>query len=129
MKKPSIIIVVFDQRSQSEFFRCLDWNYLVSAWSNTIHWERVNRMTIRLYLAGIDGLDSILVTRRRRKDKIFIGAYNTQGELIQTGMWEFECNNNLAVCYRRVYKQELAKVLQDRLVDFCCYTFLSRGNE
>jgi len=124
MKNCSVITVVFDQITQEDFFRRLNWDYLVKAWSNTINWEEINSMSIRLYLAGLDGLDNIVVTRRQRGDKIFIGAYNNQGELLQSGLWEYDAINQLAICYRRVYKLELAKILQDRLVDFCYSTFL-----
>ena len=127
MNNPAVIVVIFDQISKAEFFRRLDWSYLVRAWSNTIRWEQVTERTIRLYLAGIDGLDSVLITRRQRGGKVFIGARNASGELIQSGVWEYETDSHLAVCYRRVHKPELASVLQDRLADFCCSTFLTKG--
>ncbi|PMP42486.1 hypothetical protein [Vibrio splendidus] len=126
MKKPAIIIVVFDQITRSEFFKRLSWDYMVDAWSNTIRWEQINPTTIKLDLAGIDGMDSIFITRRHRGNKIFIGARNSERELIQTGVWEYEDDAELAVCYRRVHKRELANLLQDRLADFCCSTFLRK---
>ena len=125
MNQPAVIVVVFDQISKGEFFRRLDWSYLVRAWSNTIRWEQLTAMTIRLYLAGIDGLDSVVITRRQRGEKVFIGARDGRGQLIQSGVWEYENDSQLAVCYRRVHKPELASVLQDRLADFCCSTFLT----
>lgn len=124
MKDASIIMVVFDQISKDDFFKKLHWDYLVRAWSKTIKWENINPMTIRLYLAGIDGLESIVITRRKRGEKVFIGAYHNDGELLQTGVWEYDSQQKIAICYRKVYKTELVQLLQDRLVDFCYSTFL-----
>ena len=124
MTSPSIIVIVFDQIAQDEFFRRLDWPFLVRAWSKTIRWERVSRSTIRLDLAGIDGLQSIFVTRRYRGNKVFIGARDGNRILIQTGVWEWDETDQFAVCYRRVYKPELVEILRERLADFCCSTFL-----
>jgi hypothetical protein len=129
MKDSSIVTVIFDQISQEDFLKRLNWDYLVKAWSKTINWENINPMTIRLYLAGLDGLESIVITRRKRGEKIFIGAYNNEGELVQTGLWEYDAEHQLAVCYRKIYKTELAHILQDRLVDFCCSTFLNKDQE
>ena len=117
-------MVVFDQIEREEFFRRLDWPFLVRAWSKAIHWERISPSTIRLDLAGIDALQSIFVTRRHRGKKVFIGARDSSRVLIQTGVWEWDDVGQLAVCYRRVYKPELVMILRDRLADFCCSTFL-----
>lgn len=124
MTTASIIIVVFDQIERGEFFRRLDWPFLVRAWSKTIHWERISTSTIRLDLAGIDGLQSIFVTRRYRGKKVFIGARDSNRTLIQTGVWEWDDAGQLAICYRRIYKPELVTILRERLADFCCSTFL-----
>lgn len=124
MKKPETIVVVFDNISREEFFHRLEWPYLVRAWSQAIGWEPVSATTIRLDLAGIDGLNSIYVTRRPRGDKVFIVARDSERRLIQTGTWEWDGTDALAVCYRRVYVQELAELLRERLVDFCYNTFL-----
>jgi len=126
MIKPAVIVVVFDQITRDEFFQRLDWPFLVKAWSKAIRWEQVSPTTVRLDLAGLDGLDSVTVTRRIRGDKVFIGARNGKGELVQTGVWEYEAESGLCVCYRRVHKIELAEVLCERLVDFCCSTFLKK---
>ena len=124
MITPSIIVVVFDQIEREEFFRRLDWPYLVRAWSKAIDWESISPSTIRLDLAGIDGLQSIFVTRRHRGRKVFIGARDSNRTLIQSGVWEWDEANQLAVCYRRIYKIELVEILRERLADFCCSTFL-----
>lgn len=125
MSLHSTIVVVLDQIERAEFFRRLDWPFLVRAWSKAINWERVSESTIRLDLAGIDGLQSIFVTRRYRGAKVFIGARDSQGTKIQTGAWEWDEVNQYAVCYRRVYKPELVGLLRERLAEFCCSTFLS----
>lgn len=124
MTTPSIIIVIFDQIGREEFFRRLDWSFLVRAWSKAIHWERISTSTIRLDLAGIDDLQSIFVTRRYRNDKVFIIAHDSNRVLIQTGVWEWDDIDQLALCYRRIYKPELVTTLRERLADFCCSTFL-----
>ena len=125
MNLHSTIGVVWDQIERAEFFRRLDWPFLERAWSKAINWERVSASTIRLDLAGIDGLQSIFVTRRYRGAKVFIGARDSKGTKIQTGAWEWDEANQYAVCYRRVYKPELVGLLRERLADFCCSTFLS----
>ena len=124
MTPHSTIVVVFDQIKRDEFFRRLDWPFLVRAWSKAINWERISSSTIRLDLAGIDGLQSIFVTRRYRGAKVFIGARDGNRALIQTGAWEWDEENHLAVCFRRVYKPELVELLRERLAEFCCSTFL-----
>ena len=124
MTAPSTIVIIFDQIKRDEFFRRLDWPFLVRAWSGTIGWQSVSPSTIRLDLAGIDGLQSIFVTRRYRGDKVFIGARDGNRILIQTGVWEWDEIGHLAVCYRRVYKPELVETLRERLADFCCSIFL-----
>jgi len=124
MNPHSTIVVVFDQIKRDEFFRRLDWPFLVRAWSKAINWEQTSISTIRLDLSGIDGLQSIFVTRRYRGTKVFIGARDSNHKLIQTGAWEWDEINHLAVCFRRVYKPELIELLRERLADFCCSTFL-----
>lgn len=124
MTPHSTIVVVFDQIKRDEFFRRLDWPFLVRAWSKAINWEQISSSTIRLDLAGIDGLQSIFVTRRYRGAKVFIGARDGNRTLIQTGVWEWDEANHLAICFRRVYKPELVELLRERLAEFCCSTFL-----
>lgn len=124
MTPHSTIVIVFDQIERDEFFRRLDWSFLVSAWSKVINWEKISSSTIRLDLAGIDGLQSIFVTRRFRGDKVFIGARDGNRTLIQTGVWEWDEVNHLAICLRRIYKPELVELLRERLAEFCCATFL-----
>lgn len=120
------IIVLFDQISAPEFFRRLEWPFLVKAWSKAIGWRHLAPHKVELELAGLDGLDKITITRRARGPNIFIGARNAQGELIQSGLWTYDAEAGLGVCYRRVYKPELAETLRERLADFCCATFLKK---
>ncbi|WP_071825378.1 hypothetical protein [Xenorhabdus poinarii] len=124
MSRYSTIIVVFDQVSREDFFHRLEWPYLVRAWSRTIAWHQLSTQKVQLELDGLDGIDNLTITRRRRGDRIFIGARNKAGALIQSGLWEYEQRNQLCVCYRRVYKPELVGLLRERLPDFICSTFL-----
>ncbi|MFK7874162.1 MAG: hypothetical protein AB8B71_00060 [Paracoccaceae bacterium] len=127
MSKHAVVIVVFDEISKPEFLRRLDWSYLVKAWSKAIRWETISKTSIKLHLAGIDGLDSVTVSRRTINGKVYIGARDGNGDLLQSGLWDYEDHGNLAVCYRRIHKPELASVLKDRLADFCCSTFLKEA--
>ncbi|WFQ79423.1 hypothetical protein PXH59_17955 [Xenorhabdus sp. SF857] len=122
--KSSTIVVVFDQVSRADFFNRLEWPYLVKSWSKTISWHQLSAHKVQLELDGLDEIDSLTITRRRRGDRIFIGARNRVGELIQSGLWEYEQESQLCVCYRRVYKPELVNLLRERLPDFICSTFL-----
>ncbi|SMB45833.1 conserved hypothetical protein [Serratia proteamaculans] len=124
MTQPSIIVVVFDQLSREDFFRRLEWPALVRAWSRTIDWHYLSAHKVLLELSGLDGIDRLTITRRQRGDRIFIGARDRHGTLIQSGVWEYERESGLCVCYRRVYRPELVKVLRDRLADFVCATFM-----
>ncbi|QHM74006.1 hypothetical protein [Mixta intestinalis] len=118
------VIVVFDQISKNTFFDKLEWASLVNAWSGTIAWYQLSPHKVELTLKGLDGLDSLIITRRRRGDRVFIGARDSAGELIQSGIWEYETDSGLCVCYRRVYKAALATTLRERLSDFIFTTFL-----
>ena len=126
MTQISKVVVLFDQITAPEFFQRLEWPFLVKAWSKAIRWRHLSphKVELELELEGLDGLNCITVTRRVRGDKIFIGARNSAGELIQSGLWEYDTEADLGVCYRRIYKPELAETLRTRLVDFCCATFL-----
>lgn len=124
MSRYSTVIVLFDQVSRDDFFHRLEWPQLVSAWSKTIAWQPIAAHKVRLELAGLDGIDNLIITRRRRGDRIFIGARDKHGTLIQSGLWEFEAENQLCVCYRRVYQPALVSVLRERLADFVCTTFM-----
>jgi len=124
MIKPSIIIVVFDNITSEDFFRRLEWPYLVKAWSKTISWHQLSTHKAFLKLDGLDGIDGMTITRRRRGNRIFIGARDQSGLLIQSGIWEYEPLSHLCVCYRRIYKPNLVLLLQERLVNFILATFL-----
>lgn len=124
MMVSSTIVVVFDQLSREDFFRRLEWPALVRAWSKTIAWRPLSAHRVLLELAGLDGIDRLTITRRRRGDRIFIGARDSDGVLLQSGVWEYECESGLCVCYRRVYRPELVVVLRERLADFVCATFM-----
>ncbi|SFU92618.1 hypothetical protein SAMN04488527_13916 [Aliiroseovarius crassostreae] len=131
MTQSSTVVVLFDQISAPEFFRRLEWPFLIKAWSKAISWHYLSPQKVELKLAGLDGLDSIVVTRRVRGDKIFIAARNGMGELIQSGVWEYDTDAGLGVCYRRIRKPDLVETLRERLADFCCATFLKKetGND
>ncbi len=131
MTQSSTVVVLFDQISAPDFFRRLEWPFLVKAWSKAISWQYLSPHKVKLALAGLDDLDSIVVTRRARGDRIFIGARNGAGEMIQSGVWEYDKEAGLGVCYRRIYKPDLAETLRERLADFCCATFLKKetGND
>lgn len=118
------IVVVFDQTSKKAFFDKLEWDSLVKSWSGTIDWHQRSPYKVELKLEGLDGLNSLIITRRRRGDRIFIGARDETGQLIQSGLWEYETDSGLCICYRRVYKEALATTLRERLADFICTTFL-----
>lgn len=124
MTTSSAIIVVFDQLSREDFFRRLEWPALVQAWSKTIDWRPLSAHRVLLELSGLDGIDRLTITRRRRGDRIFIGARDMNGVLLQSGVWEYERDSGLCVCYRRVYRPELVAVLRERLADFVCTTFM-----
>jgi hypothetical protein len=124
MSQSSTIIVVFDKVTREDFFRRLEWSYLVKAWSKTIAWHQLSAHKVQLELAGLDGIDNLTITRRQRGDRIFIGARDRDGVLIQSGLWEYERESQLCICYRRVYKQELVPLLRERLADFICSTFI-----
>ncbi|WP_187181824.1 hypothetical protein [Serratia marcescens] len=124
MSRFSTIIVVFDNVTQEDFFRRLEWSHLVKAWSKTIAWHQLSVNKVLLELDGLDGIDNLTITRRRRGNRIFIGARGRDGLLIQSGLWEFEQESQLCVCYRRVYKPELVPILRERLADFICSTFM-----
>ncbi|CAI2467724.1 hypothetical protein V2T44_18255 [Serratia ficaria] len=124
MTPSSTIVVVFDQLSREDFFRRLEWPALVRAWSKTIEWHYLSAHKVLLELSGLDGIDRLTITRRRRGDRIFIGARDRQGTLIQSGVWEYESESGLCICYRRVYRPELVGVLRERLADFVCTTFM-----
>lgn len=121
---PSTIVVLFDGVDRAQFLRRLEWPFLVKAWSKAIRWERVGASRVRLELAGIDGLQTIQVTRRALGGKIFIAAHDMRGGLIQTGVWSFEDALGVCVCVRRVYRAELVETLRERLPDFIAATFL-----
>jgi len=127
MNVPSIIIVLFDGITRVQFFEKLEWPYLVKAWSKTISWKRLTPSKVQLQLSGIDELDTIIVTRKLRNNRIFIGARSGKGELIQSGVWEYDDKDGIGICYRRVFKSDLALILQERLADFCFSTFLKEG--
>ena len=124
MSRFSTIIVVFDNVTKEDFFRRLEWSHLVKAWSKTIAWHHLSVNKVLLELDGLDGIDNLTITRRRRGNRIFIGARGRDGLLIQSGLWEFEQESQLCVCYRRVYKPELVPLLRERLADFICSTFM-----
>lgn len=124
MSRFSTIIVVFDNVTEEDFFRRLEWSYLVKAWSKTIAWRQLSVNKVLLELDGLDGIENLTITRRRWGRRIFIGARDRDGLLIQSGLWEFEQESQLCVCYRRVYKPELVPVLRERLADFICSTFM-----
>ncbi|MCC4107172.1 hypothetical protein [Serratia ureilytica] len=124
MTASSTIVVVFDQLSREDFFRRLEWPALVRAWSKTLTWRSLSTHRVSLELAGLDGIDRLTITRRQRGDRIFIGARDSDGVLLQSGVWEYERDSGLCVCYRRVYRPELVTVLRERLTDFVCATFM-----
>lgn len=122
------IIVLFDQITSDEFFHRLEWEFLVSAWSKAIAWHKISPHKVRLELAGLDGLNDVIITRRAQADRIFICAKSSDGKVLQSGLWEYDHENQLGVCFRRVYNSELADILSDRLADFCYSTFLKEEN-
>lgn len=126
-KDVSEIVVLFDQESRDEFFSKLDWEHMVSAWSKAIHWEYVSKSTVRLFLGGIDGLNNVMITRKEMHNKVYIVCTAESGELIQTGAWEYDDVNSLGVCFRRVHKNDIVELLQDRLADFCCSNFMKKA--
>ncbi len=128
-RQSSKVVVLFDQITATEFFRRLEWPYLVRAWSMAISWHQLAPHKVELKLGGLDGLDRITVTRRAQGGRIFIGARNASGALIQSGVWEYDREADLGLCYRRVYVPELAEVLRERLADFCFATFLRAEND
>ncbi|MDX1472624.1 MAG: hypothetical protein R3309_00555, partial [Reinekea sp.] len=73
------IYVFFDGLTRDEFFQRLDWNYLVKAWSKAISWHQKDDSTVVLELAGIDGLNRIIVKRRRINNRIYIAARTEDG--------------------------------------------------
>jgi len=127
MSKSATIVVMFDQIEREAFFRRLDWDALVRAWSGTIRWRRIGQTRVRLELDGLDGLQTIIVSRKHIGDKIFIAARDESGDLLQTGAWFFDAESGTACCVRRVHRPDLVETLCDRLPAFCCATFLYDG--
>ncbi|GAA4666720.1 hypothetical protein [Bartonella pachyuromydis] len=120
----SSIFVIFDQVSKKDFFKKLEWPHLVKAWSETIDWHQLTPYKVSLRLSGLDGLEYLVITRKKRGQRIFICAKDKYGKLIQSGFWEYDEKNNLCICYRRIYKLEIVKALRKRLPNFLYETFM-----
>ncbi|EJF81415.1 Uncharacterised protein [Candidatus Bartonella washoeensis] len=62
MANYSSISAIFDQVSKKDFFKKLEWSYLIKAWSKIIDWHQLTRHKVLLKLSGLDGLESLLIT-------------------------------------------------------------------
>lgn len=118
------IYVFFDGLTRNEFYKRLNWSYLVKAWSKTINWYQKDISTVVLELAGIDGLNRIYVKRRKINNRIYIAARRDDGTILQTGVWWVDSDSGVCCCARRIYDADLVNTLKERLPDFCFSTFV-----